>query len=366
MRPNAARLFIGLAVVGLLTSCEDEPPPVAERMRPIRVFTITDVASGQVRNFSAVIEASDSSSLSFQIGGNVREVKVNQGDQVARDQVLAVLDQEPFRLNVQAAAADHQAARAELAQKKAEFDRQKTLYQQGWVARVRFENAERGYRTAASRVDYAVARLNLARRDLRNTTLAAPFDGFISVRSVDPFVEVQAGRKLFQIDAEGGFEAAFGVPESTIARVVLGMPVTVRFPRVDEPMDALITEVGSAAGTGNLFPVKAALIEPSSNVRPGMTAEVVLLLADDAVDTGYLVPLSAIAPGERGGEGFVFVYDPKSSTVRRTPVKSTQSVAGNVMAVSGINAGDIVATAGANFLVDGQKVMLMEPAATGG
>jgi multidrug efflux pump subunit AcrA (membrane-fusion protein) len=69
------------------------------------VFTITDVASGQVRIFSAVIEASDSSSLSFQIGGNVREVKVNQGDQVARDQVLAVLDQEPFRLNVQAAAA---------------------------------------------------------------------------------------------------------------------------------------------------------------------------------------------------------------------------------------------------------------------
>jgi hypothetical protein len=52
--------------------------------------------------------------------------------------------------------------------------------------------------------------------------------------------------------------------------------------------------------------------------------------------------------------------------VRRTPVKSTQSVTGNVIAVSGIKAGDIVATAGANFLVDGQKVMLMEPAATGG
>ena len=47
------------AVVGLLTSCEDEPPPVAEQMRPIRVFTITDVASGQVRNFSAVIARAD-------------------------------------------------------------------------------------------------------------------------------------------------------------------------------------------------------------------------------------------------------------------------------------------------------------------
>ena len=123
MRLNAIRLFMGLAVVGLLASCEDEPPPVPEQMRPIRVFTITDVASGQVRNFSAVIAASDSSSLSFQIAGNVREVKVSQGDQVTRDQVLAVLDQEPFRLNVRAAEANHQAVRAELTQQKAEFDR---------------------------------------------------------------------------------------------------------------------------------------------------------------------------------------------------------------------------------------------------
>ena len=109
----------------------------------------------------------------------------------------------------------------------------------------------------------------------------------------------------------------------------------------------------------------AALIEPPTNVRAGMTADVSLLLADDAAESGYLVPLTAVRAGDRAGEGFVFVYDPESSTVRRTLVKSTQVLVGNVVAVTGVEVGDIVATAGVNFLVDGQSVKLMEPSAAG-
>ena len=156
------------------------------------------------------------------------------------------------------------------------------------------------------------------------------------------------------------------MPETAIARVVLGMPATVTSPQLEKPLDALITEVGSAAGTGNTFPVKAALIEPPPVVRPGMTAQVTLLLAEDAAESGYyLVPLSAVAPGEQAGEGFVFVYDRESSTVRRTLVKAAQALSGNVVAVSGVTAGDVVATAGVNFLVDGQSVTLMAPTAGG-
>lgn len=366
MRSTAMRLVLCTSLVGLLAACDDGPPPVAEQPRPIRTFTITEVASGQVRRFSAVIEASDSSSLSFQIAGNVKEVAVNQGDQVTAGQVLAVLDQEPFKLSVQAAQADLQTTRANLAQARAEFERQRTLYEQGWVARARFDNAERDYLAAASRADYAVARLNLAERDLRNTTLTAPFDGSISLRSVDPFVEVRAGQELFRIDAEGGLDAAFGVPETSIGQIVLGMPASITLPQVDQAVNALVTEVGSAAGAGNTFPVNAALIEPPARVRPGMSAEVTVTLADEAGETGYLVPLSAVTPGDAPEQGFVFVYDPGSGTVRRTPVKPTVTLASNMVAVTGVAAGDIVATAGANFLVDGQAVELLTPPAGGG
>ena len=363
MRPSAIRTCLVIAIAGLMSACGEEPPEVAEPLRPLRAFTVTEIASGQARQFSGLIEASDNSILSFQVGGNVQEVRVNQGDQVTQGQVLAVLDQEPFKLDVTAAEADLENAEAFVVQKRADYERHKYLVEQNAVARVAFEAAEREYRTALTRVSYTNARLDLARRDLRNTTLVAPFDGFISSRTIDPFVEVQAGQELFQIDAKGGFEAAFGVPETAIDRVVLGMPASVSMPQIARPVDAFVTEIGSAAGAANTFPVKAALVNPPTGIRPGMTAQVELVLARDNVADAYWVPLSTIAPGDNPREGFVFIYDPATSTVRRTPVQSAQSVAGNVVAITGVKVGDILASAGVNFLVDGQRVQLMGPAA---
>lgn len=363
---NIKRMLLGVAAAGVLTACEAEPPAVPEQIRPIRTFTVTEVASGQIRRFSAVIQPGDTSRLSFQVGGNVREVRVNQGDRVAAGEVLAVLDEEPYRLDVRAAEAELARARAEVANVRAEFERQRTLYRQGWVARVRFDKAERDYRAASSRIDYTVARLDLARRDLANTALVAPFEGSIAVRAVDPFVEVRAGQMVFQIDAEGGLEAAFGVPETVIGQIALGMPAQVQVLQIDSPASALITEIGSAAGAGTTFPVRAALADPPPLVRPGMTAEVSLILEHGATNAGYFVPLSAVAPGDRAGEGFVFVYDPRTSTVSRRQVVSAQAARGNVLAVTGVTIGERLASAGVSFLVDGQKVAPLEQAGPAG
>ena len=92
-----------------------------------------------------------------------------------------------------------------------------------------------------------------------------------------------------------------------------------------------------------------------------------MALETGSADSRYFVPLTAIAPGEGPGEGFVFVYDPITSTVQRTLVSSPGPLAQNMVAVSGLGIGDIIANAGVSFLVDGQKVRLMQanaPAAT--
>ena len=332
-----------------------------EEVRAIKTFAVTEVAQGQVRHFSGLIEAKNTSALSFQVGGSVRDVRVNQGDTVRAQQVLATLDPEPYRLHIQTAEAELEQARASLTQTRVDYERHQRLLAQRAVAQVQFEVAQRNFLSAQSQVDVAIAKLELARRDLRNTSLTAPFDGQVAERLTDPFVEVQAGQTVFRIDAKGGLQAAIGVPETTIAELVLGMSATVSVPRVSEPIEAQISEIGSAAGPGNVFPVKAALIDPPPAIRPGMTAEVMLRLPQAQTGGSYFVPLVAIAPGDRSGEGFVFVYDPVSSTVRRTPVRSAGLLASNTVAVTGLNAGDIIASAGVSFLFDGQKVKLMQP-----
>ncbi len=105
-----ALIFVSAA---LLAACEEEPPQVVEQVRAIKTITVTEVASGQVRKFSGIVQATDTSALSFEVGGNVKEVKVKLGSRVKKGQVLAVLDKQPYVLAVQAAEAALSKSKAE-------------------------------------------------------------------------------------------------------------------------------------------------------------------------------------------------------------------------------------------------------------
>ena len=94
MTSFAIALIAALALAG----CEEELPEIAPQVRAIKTYTVTEVASGQTRKFPGQVYATDSSTLSFHVSGNVKEMRVNEGDRVAKDQVLAVVDKQPYLL----------------------------------------------------------------------------------------------------------------------------------------------------------------------------------------------------------------------------------------------------------------------------
>ena len=356
------RCIAGLALLTLvLAACDGEPPTPVVYIRAIKTFTVSEVASGQTRKYSGIVQATNVSALSFQVSGNVKVVNVKAGDHVKKGQILAEIDKKPYELDVQAATAQLAKAQAGLAQARAEYGRQRDLFKKGWIAKARLDKSVRAFESANSDVAYAVSKLNLAKRDLKNTVLVAPFDGSISSKLVDAFVEVRTGQKLFEIEAIGALEVAFDVPETTISRMVLGLPVSITFttPKTCR-CKGRITEIGSSAGRANAYPIKASLIDPPSNIRSGMTAEISIRLHNERQVAGFFVPLAAIAPapGKPGGHGYVFVFQSKTSTVKKTPIRAL-NVSDNMVAVEGIKAGDIIAVAGVNYLADKQKVKLV-------
>ncbi|MEM9736629.1 MAG: efflux RND transporter periplasmic adaptor subunit, partial [Pseudomonadota bacterium] len=123
---------------------------------------------------------------------------------------------------------------------------------------------------------------------------------------------------------------------------------------------ARITEIGTASGAANTVTVTAALLDGPSTLLPGMSAEVRVPLGQTEEVAGFLIPLTAIAPGDEAAGGYVFLFDPDDGVVRRTPIKSGDGLAGNLVAIVGdIHAGDIIAAAGVSFLRDGQRVKLL-------
>jgi len=353
--------LLGIFIVLSMAACHEEPPPVPERIRAIKTISVSEQASGRIRDFSGIVEAADSSSISFEVAGNVQEVRVDVGDRITKGQVLAALDPEPYELTVAEIEAELVKARDNVTKTEAEYNRQMRIFEQGAGAQRRVEVAEFNYKATKSAVNFQIARLNNAKRDLNRTVLRAPFNGAIADRYIDAFNEVARGQKCFDIFEFTGMEVAISIPEDAIDDIHMDQKGEIRFPVfADRTYHGRVTEISKVAGTANAFPIKLTIEEPDQRIRPGMTARVTLLLAGDDQKAAYLVPLSAIAQSGDATRGFVFIYDSQTSSVKKTQIQSASVRGNDVVITEGVKAGDIVAVAGVSFLEDGQEVKLME------
>lgn len=353
-----------LPAIALLNGCSKEEQ-VVEEIRSVKTITVQELSSGQMRKFSGIVQAAESSTLSFEVGGQVEQVLVDIGDRVRKEQVLAVLDKEPYELQEKSAEAELVRARADLTNKKADYEREEAIFKEGAGSQKRLDQARFGYKEAGAGVRVARSQLDLARRDLRKTTLYSPYDGSIGRRMVEPHMEVSAGQPLFEIDAEGEMEVEVNIPETVVNLIAAGSETTVVLTMLpDKNIVGTVSYIGTMAGRANAFPVKVSLREPPADIQSGMTAEVTFPLRGENGQPGYLLPSQAFVMGKEPGRAFVFVYDTASSKVKKTPVRMSGAQNNQVIVAEGLAAGDILVVGGLGFLSDGQQVRLMKQPAS--
>jgi RND family efflux transporter MFP subunit len=357
-------------LLAALTGCRQETPPPDLPPRAIQWTRVSGALAEEQRVISGIVTAIEDTRLGFEVNGTVQSVEVDLGDAVEKGQVLARLDPEPLELAVrdgEAALAEARALRAHARSTLSRFEQAGAA-----VARQEVDRARAMRDSRESQLVAAQARLNLVQRDLRLSVLEAPFRGTISLREIDPAMPVAAGQTVFEVDSEeSGLRVEVQMPETLIARVRQGDEVEVGFPSIgdsrfdvgDRRFAAVVAEVGRRAGTGNAFPVRADLLDPPPGLRSGMTAEVTFSIPrEDAGLTeleGFMIPLAA-AVAEADDRFSVFVYDSETSTLKKTPIRTGGVGDNTVVVLEGLEADDIIATAGVSFLRDGQQVTLLD------
>lgn len=373
-RPQARSRRRALVAWGALLAaslgCRQEAPPPELPPRAIQWQRVSGAAAGEHRVISGIVTAVSDTELAFEVGGTVDRVEVDLGDHVEKGQRLARLDPEPFELGVRDAEASLAEARALQELARSTLERYEEAASA--VARQELDQARAMRDARDQQVDAAQARLNLARRDLRRSVLVAPFRGSISSREIDPAMKVASGQTAFELDSEeSGLRVEVQMPETLIARVRQGDEVEVGFPSIgdgrfdaeERRYPAVVSEVGSRAGAGNAFPVRADLLAAPPGLRPGMTAEVTFSVPRFEGGLvgleGFLIPIAA-AFAEADDRFCVFVYDPETSTVSKRPIRTGGVRENDVAVLEGLEEGEIIATAGVPFLRDGQQVTLLE------
>ncbi|MEN9407518.1 MAG: hypothetical protein RLZZ455_734 [Candidatus Parcubacteria bacterium] len=235
---------------------------------------------------SGSITSPFSSTLYFAVPGKVVYLPFKEGEKVKKGQVVATLDNEKYQIAVREAQWSFEAA-------KAEFDR---YYD---TARGRSSETfdQRVERTAIDQQNNnAYEALLLAKRNLRDTVITAPFDGTLTKLDVHVGEQVQAATQIGEIVDISSLDFSADIDETDIGKIKMGQKVTLLLDAYpDEKLPTTIkkiSEISTSTSTGATAYEVSFEIPRDGKLRHGMNGEVTILT--DEEKNVLIVPLEAI------------------------------------------------------------------------
>jgi RND family efflux transporter MFP subunit len=356
-------VICAMLVFGLQGCSEKEQEANEQTVRGLRAYKVAATTESRVRRFPSVLQPADVSSLSFEIAGQLKAVTLTVGQKVQLGDVLAEIDPRSLQSQVDQASAGVQQAQAQLDNAEADFGRKQELLKRGVATQAVFDQSKAAQLSSRAQLDQAQRQLELANHNLGRSQLLAPFSGTIARVEVKSFAQVAPGQPIITLYSDDRFEMSFLAPSPTFQSLTVGQVVDVKV--ADMPALSLkgeINELGSKAEQVSAFPVVVRLENSVPGLNAGMSVEVSIEEPLIGGRSGFLVPLSVLAPEggkELQGAGAVFLYDSGSSTVKKRNITLGGVRDNRLVVTEGIGAGDIIASAGVSNLADGQKVKLL-------
>jgi RND family efflux transporter MFP subunit len=355
--PNASvSVPLALAAAFLLAGCQAETAPVAKTERPVQVQRVNFENGASTREFVGVVRARHETDLAFRVSGKVVARLVNVGDRVRAGDVIARLDPQDLRLQVESAEAELAAATSALTQAAADLDRYATLKARGFAAIAEYDRKKAANDEADGRLVRARRSLDLARNQLAYAELKADADGVITATSIEPGQVVSTGQVVAQLAHRGEKEAVVALPETWLGEVRDSRASVRLWSDKDRIFRAQLRELSPQADvTTRTYAARFTISDTDDGVAFGMTATVTLMR--DAEMPVAKLPLSAVL--NRGAGPSVYVVN-ESGALTLQPVTIAAFDADKAMVSSGIRNGDKVVTLGVQKLEAGLKVRTIE------
>ncbi|KAA2286010.1 efflux RND transporter periplasmic adaptor subunit [Arenimonas fontis] len=311
---------------------KDEAPAV-----PVEVARVTRRPISASYTGTANLEAPAEAQVVAKTSGVVLQILAEEGDVVRAGQVLARIDPEKPRLEMERARAT--VRKLENNYRRAQELLASRLVSAESVEQIRFD------------LESARASYELARLELSYTDIVAPFDGVVAQRMVKAGNLVPLNAPVFRIVDNTRLEAVLNVPEREMATLKPGLPLRMRVDAIpgrifDGRVDRVSPVVDAGSGT---FRVVAAFAG-GDTLRPGMFGRIEVVY--DERDDALTMPRVALLENE--GEPAVFVVREEKAV--RVPVQLGY-VNGEFAEVrAGLSEGDAVVTAGKVAIRDGSTV----------
>lgn len=315
---------------------EDDSPAI-----PVETSAATRADIYAMYSGTAPIEADAEAGVIAKVAGEIREILVEEGDEVRSKQVLARLDGDRLRLELMQ-------SEANLRKAQRDYQRNVDLKDRSLISTGDFEKLK--YEMQALEAAYNLAKLELSYTDIR-----APITGVISQRFVKIGNTIDVNDVTFRVTSFEPLIVYLHVPEREYRRIERGQTAVIEVDALQgSEFEAIVARISPVVdpATGT-FKITVEVSDPTRRLKPGMFGRVNIVY--DMHAQALQVPRSAII--DEAGETSVFVVE-DAKAVRRT-IKTGYSNNGHIEVLDGLTGSEKIVVVGQAGLREGSKVSII-------
>jgi membrane fusion protein, multidrug efflux system len=354
----ARAVFLAVSAVSL-SACSDKKPAPLDTAVPVATVKVIKKTVPDLIEAPGSVEPIDTVAVKSLVDGQLLEVRVKDGDEVKKGDLLFKIDPRPAQATLaqtEAALAKDVAAR-DLA--KAQLDRYEPVATKGFISADQMQQYRTTYAAAAASVKVDQANVDATKLTLGYTDIFAPIGGRVGRILVQAgnLVKANDTQPLITINRISPIYVNFSIPGLYVDRVRSAhskgkLPVFAAGDGIESRIDGEMSFIDNAVDpTTNTVKLRASFANVDERLWPGEFVNVTLTLGTDT--NALVVPDAAVKAGPNGT--YVFVIKSDNSAELRT-VKVTRSVNGESMIADGLTENDEVVIDGQSRLINGTKV----------
>lgn len=335
-------ILTGLIVVSLLSGCVEKKKSTEIPAIPVRT-TIVDLDKNENEyEYVGIIEEERSSAISFTVAGTVKTMYGEEGQRVKKGELLAELD----TANLSSAYA---AAKAQLSQAEDAMQRIQQLYDNQSIPEIKYIDVQ-------TQLEKARSTEAIAKKNLMDSRLIAPFDGIIGKKSTESGENVLPNQPVYTLLKIDDIKVKVSIPEKEIADILQNQRAQIRIPALKDALyDGIIEERGIVADpVSHSYTVRIRVHNPATKMLPGMVCKV-SVFAESTRHAMFVISSQCVQTlaDKR------FVWCIVDGQAVRLYVKTGKFTPNGVEILSGLQGGEEIVVEGYQSLYEGATLKIL-------
>lgn len=337
------KVVLGLLTILMVCSCSEKKESGDKAPTRVKTEVVSSASDMAGQTFVGIVEEREATAVSFTGMGVLKRMLVNEGQAVAKGQLIAEMDDTQARNLLSG-------AEAAMTQANDALERYKMLHDAGSLPEVQWVEIQ-------SKVAQAKSQYEVAKKNLADYRLTAPVSGIIGKRLVGAGETALPSQAVVTILDISSVKVKASVPEAEISGITALTPSAINVEAARKQVAGGKIEKGvQADALTHTYEVRINVQNTDRKLLPGMVASVQFKASSSPSQGGnVLIPVTSV---QKRADGTLFVWAvDKDSTAHRATVSTGETQGNRITISSGIESGQRIVTEGYQKLSEGSKVV---------